>query len=150
MRAKKARREFERYLSRRGGDVGALNPWAGVDAMLGFYRDVRARDCDIAQDGDMLLFQWGICDWAHGEHFEFNIALQFMVSPGEDEDIWQLSLTFRFAPDDALRALDSGDRWCYSPQQVEEFATFVRGTAAYVAVAERRPASVSLDYGCAG
>ncbi len=150
MRAKEAKREFERYLSQRGGDLRALGPSSGIDAMLRFYRDVRVRDCNLAQDGDMLLFQWGTYDWGHGEYFEFDITRQFIVGPGEDGDIWQLSLTFKFTPDDTLRALDSGNRWCNSPQQMEEFTSFLRGTAAYAAVAERRPVSVGLDYGCAG
>jgi hypothetical protein len=150
MRAKKAKREFERYLKRRNTKLAEMRPSAGLDAMLGFYRDIRADDCDIDQDGDMLLFQWGTYDWGQGEHFSFDITRQLIVGPGEDEDFWQLSLTFEFPPDDALRAVESGNRWCPSPEQLEEFAAFVRSTAAYIAVANRNDANIVLDYECVG
>jgi hypothetical protein len=150
MRAKKAKREFERYLKRRNTKLAEMRPSAGLDAMLGFYRDIRADDCDIDQDGDMLLFQWGTYDWGQGEHFSFDITRQLIVGPGEDEDFWQLSLTFEFPPDDTLRAVESGNRWCASPEQLEEFAAFVRSTAAYIAVANRNDANIVLDYECVG
>ena len=34
-----------------------------LELMAAFYRDVRAEDCDLDADGDMLLFQWGVYDW---------------------------------------------------------------------------------------
>lgn len=148
--AKEARPAFERYLAAPGSDLAALSPSAGVEAMLEFYRDVRARGCDLARSGDMLLFQWGTYDWGRGEYFEFDITRQFVLGAGADEDIWQLSLTFRFIPDEALQALGSGHRWCHSPRQVDEFAAWVRDSAAYAAVAGREPESVGLDYECAG
>jgi hypothetical protein len=150
MHAKKARRTFERYISRRGVNPAGLRPSGGVDAMLGFYRDVRARDCDIEQNGDMLLFQWGTHDWKHGEHFFFDITRQLITGLAEDDNIWQLSLTFEFPSDDALHALGSGNRWCPSPRQLAEFAAFVRSSAAYSTVANRSDASVVLSYQCAG
>ena len=150
MRAKKAKKEFERYLKRRGVDPADMTPSSGVDAMLEFYGDVRTRDCDIARDGDMLLFQWGTYDWGQGEHFSFDITRQLIVGPGEDEDIWQLSLAFKFPPEDGLRALDSGNRWCAAPHQLEEFADFLHSTPAYATVANRSDANVVLKYHCPG
>jgi hypothetical protein len=149
MQVEKAKQTFGRRL-KQGGDLSALSLAEGVNAMLEFYREVRARGCDIAQDGDMLLFQWGTYDWGDGEHFEFDITRQFIEEPGADEDIWQLSLTFRFAPEESLRALGSGNRWCHSPQELEPFVTFIRSTAAYTLVVEKRLVSVSLDYFCVG
>lgn len=150
MRARKAKYEFKRFLKRQGNKVQALSPADGVDTMLEFYRDVRADDCDLASDGDMMLFQWGTYDWGQGEHFSFDITRQLISGPGEDEDIWQLSLTFVFMPDTTLRALGSGNRWCESPQQLEEFGAFVRATEVYAAVVGREAAKVVLDYECAG
>jgi hypothetical protein len=149
MRVLKARWAFERYLRGRGSEVATLEPAAGVSAMLDFYREERARGCDVARDEDMLLFQWGTYDWGEGELFEFDLTRQLITGPG-DEDIWQLSLTLQYPPDDALRALGSGNRWCHSPQELDEFATFVRNSPAYAAVMGRRPARASLDYSAVG
>lgn len=150
MRVKKARQEFERYLKARGTDLRALSPAASLEAMLAFYRDVRAEGCDLEQNGDMLLYQWGTYDWGKGTHFEFDITRQLILEPGEDENIWQLSLTFRFTPDDDLRALDSGNKWCSSPAEAEAFAAFVRAHAAYAAVGTRAGADVELRHEQAG
>ena len=150
MRVADAEREFEQCLRARHVDVRALKPAVGIEAMLAFYRDVRAEDADPPQTGDMLLFQWGTYDWGAGEQFELDIARQLARSPGEDEDIWQLSLTFRLPPDDTLRALGSGNRWCQSPADLPAFAEYALATPAYRAVSERSDAMPSLRYACAG
>jgi len=38
---------------------GGVTPAAALEAMLGFHRDSRVQDSEIAADGDMLLFEWG-------------------------------------------------------------------------------------------
>jgi hypothetical protein len=137
VKTERAKQEFQRFLQARGVDLKALSPSTGIDAMLAFYRDVRADGCDLEQSGDMLLYQWGTYDWGEGPHFEVDVTRQFVLSPGEDEDIWQLGLTFRFSPNDRFQALGSGDRWCPAPAEEAAFGTFVRGHAAYFAVAEQ-------------
>jgi len=58
---------------------------------------------------------WGTYDWGTGEQFAFNLTRQLIVcEDAEDEDIWQLSLTFEFEADNELRALGNGDNWCHS------------------------------------
>lgn len=55
IRARTAAREFQGYLTRRGATLDSLTPAAAVDTMIAFYRDIRATDCQVDQDGDMLL-----------------------------------------------------------------------------------------------
>jgi hypothetical protein len=114
--------------------------------MFDFYAAERADGCDPEEDGDMLLFQWGTYDWGEGEAFEFNITRQLM---GDDEDaeVRQLRLTFRFEPTSALRALAQGNRWCQSPQRLDEFRAFVLGTPAFAAVGRCRADEVCLEFG---
>jgi hypothetical protein len=102
MKAKRAKQEFERLIQRSGMRVGSLSPARGLEMMLAFYRTVRFDDVDIAGNGDMLLYQWGTYDWGEGESFEFDITRQLILGTGEDEDIFQLSLTFKFQPTVAL------------------------------------------------
>ncbi len=135
------------YLAHRGdGPESKLTPHAGATAMLAFFTEVAAEGVDLENDGDMLLFQWGIYDWGSGEHFSLDITRQFSVPCGEDHEISQLSLTFKYPPEISLRALGEGNRWCYEQGEAESFASFVQGTPAYKAVAERKDGSVDLGY----
>ncbi len=124
----------------------------GFSLMLHFYRDTRAEDCS-ANDGDMLLYQWGTYDWGDGKFFEMDFTRQFMLSADEDDQsIWQLSLTFKFAQSDSLKALSSGNRWCYepTPSAITQFGEFLRGSPAYAAVDGIPLVKVELDYFNAG
>ena len=100
----------------------------------------------------MLLYQWGM-RYEDGEFFELDLTRQFILGGNaEDENIRQLSLTFKFAATEALRAIGSGDKWCPNPRPrgVDYFEGFVRNSAAYRAVSELQPAVVELDYFNAG
>jgi hypothetical protein len=142
--------DFQRFLQTRDTDMRTLSPPTGLEAMLAFYRDVRADGCDLEQNGDMLLYQWGTHDWGQGPHFELDITRQLILEPGEDENIWQLSLTFTFPPSDSLQALGSGNRWCPSPTELRSFETFVRAHAVYAAVGKRSDSGVDIRFEQAG
>lgn len=124
----------------------------GIDAMLAFYRNTRADDCSLDEDGDMLLFQWGTHDWGEGPCFELGITRQFIGPHGEDPDcgdpdcdeldVWQLSLTLVFSPN----TIPSGDRWCHSPAEQDEFSAFVRTHGAYLAAVRATPVRVELHF----
>lgn len=150
MKSAKAKGLFVAHLSLTGHPLAQLRPEAGVAAMISFYKNERADDCDIDSDGDMLLFQWGTYDWGEGEHFEFDITRQFIGASGEDEEIWQLSLTFKFPPDKSLQELADGNRWCHGLDELNAFETFIMSSPAYKAVAARTDASPELDFECAG
>jgi len=132
-------------------ELSSLTPADGVAAMISFYCDERADGCLFDDDADMLLFQWGTYDWGQGESFEFNITRQLILGGvSEDENIWQLSLTFKFTPDDQLRQLKPGNRWCRSSGDIRPFQDFIHDSEPYRIVADRRPSLVQLDYECAG
>lgn len=116
------------------GDLGARAPRDAFDVFFEFYAQVRAEGCDVGNDGDMLLFQWGTYDWGDGERFEFGLTRQFMWTAGDDEDeqeLWQLSVTFRMPPTDRTVRLGAGDRWCGSPSGLQAFREWVRSTAVF-------------------
>ena len=120
--------------------------------MVRFYVDERADGVDIDQDGDMLLFQWGTYDWGEGPSFQYGIVRQLMPTDDDDDDddIWQLSLTAHFAPADEARTLGDGERWCSSPDDVEEFLDFVRQHPATIYADGHPPSRVELTLGVAG
>jgi hypothetical protein len=150
MKSTAALEEFETYLRRAGDGKIPRTARAGVETMTAFYRDVRAEDVDMESDGDMLLFQWGMVDRGDGDMFEVDITRQFIRGGGEDDDIWQLHLTYRFAPTESLRALGNGDRWCERPDQVAALDLFVGAHPAMAATGTRADCSAHLEYECAG
>ena len=55
MKSAKAKDLFVAHLSRTGRPLSELRPAAGVAAMISFYKNQRADDCDIDSDGDMIF-----------------------------------------------------------------------------------------------
>jgi hypothetical protein len=146
-----ARQEFEAILRGRGLHERDLNLVNGCEALFDFYRDQRpsGRVFEQHEDADMLLFQWGTFDWGTGEQFAFSLTRQIIVyEDAEDEDIWQLSLTFEFEADDELRSLGNGDKWCHSLSELPEFREYVRRST--TACAEHQVRRTVLEYGVAG
>lgn len=118
-----------------------------VERTLSFYQSVRATGLITDAQSDMLLFQWGVFDWGHGERFEFDITRQFISSGAFGDDaISQLHCTAYFPPSPELRAIPAASRWCSSAADVESFLAFIRDSAAYRAANSLKPAQVSLHW----
>lgn len=100
----------------------------------------------MERDGDMLLFQYG----TYEQRFELGIVRQFITEDAEDEDIWQLSLSFAFVASPGLESLGSADRWCSSLGELDDFETFIATHAATLAVGGRHDGQVNLNYECVG
>ena len=150
MNPQRAKAEFLKFLENRGESVEHLLPTAAVEAMIAFYREVRADGCDLAEDKDMLLFQWHAYESHTGAPFVYDITRQFIFGEGEDDDIWQLHLTFEFEATEQLVAVGDGNRWCQSPDELGAFEELVRTHAATIAVGRRSDSRAKLSYGCAG
>lgn len=142
---------LEQRIGQRGTTLPELTLAQGIRLMRDFYRDVRADDCKLDEDGDMLLFQWGTYDWGDGRSFQCDITRQFIGAQPEDEyedpPMSQLSLTFHFPPSAQFDAIKSGSRWCQRPGELPDFEAFVTGSAAYTSVHAVRPAKVTLRHG---
>ena len=132
------------FRKRLGNPAEQLKPRQGLDSMLAFYAGQRAECAPPEEDGDMLLFQWGTYDFAAPPTFQLDITRQFIV-PDEDEP-YQLHLTFHFASTSALQALNSGNKWCSDPNHLTAFRRFIEASAPYRAVADVEPLRVELDF----
>lgn len=86
MKPDSAKKRFLDYVEQSGVKLSSLSPTQGINLMLDFYSDERAEGCQIEEDGDMLLFQWGVYDWGEREHFEVNITRQFIEIGREDDE----------------------------------------------------------------
>lgn len=150
MNHKEAREAFERYIDAGGVSLRSMTPEAGIRRMIGFFEDVPVEDCDSERDGDMLLFQWGTYDWGGGANFSVNITRQFIAGEGEDDDIFQLGLTFKWPPSEDFAALGSGNRWCRIRADLPLFWIYLRGNLVFQTMADRRPQEVEIRYEQAG
>lgn len=142
-----AKAKFEFLLSQQ---KDTKSPQAIVSVMLDFYRNERAEDCILEEDGDMLLYQWGTYDWGQGRWFAFNITRQFIPSGGKDDDIFQLSVTAMYTPSPELDAMKSGNRWCGSLDELDSFEQFVASSEAMIQIGATNCDELEVHDGCAG
>lgn len=147
MKTKDAKAEFELFLALSGTTTETLQPSAAIRAMSDFYRLDRAEDCHLDEDGDMLLYQWGTYDWGEGRTFQLEFTRQFIENGTEDDDgISQLALVLHFSPSPELDALETGNEWCHSLEDLEAFKSHIAASEAYRAVESLKPEKVTLEY----
>lgn len=145
MEPSESQSRLEQLITDFGGTLAALTIADAIRYMLTFYRDIRANNCSLDEDGDMLLFQFGAYDFGRGETYRYDITRQFILSDSEGDDgMSQLSLTVHFTVTEDLRAL-RGNRWCSSPAQLDEFEQFIRNSPATQAVSALKPLKTTLD-----
>lgn len=113
--------------------------------MVEFYRAERAEGYP-GPEQDRLLFQWGTYEGESGEHFELDISRQFSLDAGDDNDVWQLSLTFYYIPAANLRAVGEGSHWCRGLEEIASFEKFIRNSPAMKIVGVTAAKTVSLQY----
>jgi hypothetical protein len=147
MNAQQAKLFFNQLLASGGHTVESLGVEQGVRLMLDFYRNQRCENCSIDNDGDMLLYQWGMT--GSEERFELDLTRQFIVGEdSSDENTWQLSLTYQFSATSELQSISTGNKWCSQPkpQAVDYFEKFVRDSAAYRSIVDLEPTAVLLNF----
>jgi hypothetical protein len=114
------------------------------EAVLRLYETDRIDGTSVAEDGDMLLFQWGSYDWGNGRLFELDLTRQAVPSGEEDPPILQLGCTYRYDPE-PFEGVEAGNRWCSSPAEVDAFRSFVLGSDALRRAADQTHVSFSNE-----
>ncbi len=149
MRPHQAKAKLEERVKQSGTPTSDLTLAQGIRLMLDFYQDIRAQGCDLDDDGDMLLFQWGTYDWdGTGPTFQSDITRQFIKAGSEGDDgMTQLSFTFHFPPTAELERIHSGNKWCSVPKKLPKFEKFITDSEAFKAVADTLPSKVEIHYG---
>ncbi len=148
MIGREARLHFERFLADRGRAASSLTVDDAFDVMVAFYREVRADDCPIPDDGDMLLFQSG----ADGSAFEWSITRQLIPEGDPDPgEVWQLELQIRPSAEVlATLSLEDGDgdatEFCESPSALDDFVALVATHPATVALRSLGAVEVRLRF----
>ncbi len=138
-----SQRAFEKYAKASRVDIKKLTAGMGLSFMCAFYDHYRGEGVRVDAEGDMLLYEWGeTCD----SRFQIAITRQFMKEPAEDDNISQLSLTFRFAPSSETASLGSGNRWCHSPTELQGFHNFILCSAPCRVLGKQVPEEIELRY----
>jgi hypothetical protein len=145
---KGSKKELTEVIRASGVKLASLTPTQGFPLMLQFYDEVRAEDCDLESDGDMLLYQWGVYeDLDGGKSLHVDITQQFIVSDEDGDDAMsQLSLTFFYKPPEKFKALKDGNKWCSLPKELKAFRKFIESTPAYQKVANLKADDVKIQY----
>lgn len=148
VRTEDARLALEAYASANGFDLDALTAPALVDLMTGWYLAEQADDVGPEIEDDMLLVQWGEDDLEPtGATFELDITRQLTVRPdGEDDDLWQLSVTLHFAPTEDSRQVTPGNRWCEGADRVDDLRRFVESTPAWAFARSAAPLRTEVSF----
>ncbi|HBJ83416.1 MAG TPA: hypothetical protein DDZ88_05980 [Verrucomicrobiales bacterium] len=124
--------------------VEGLCATTALEQMTAFYRHVRAENC-APEEGDMLLFEWGMHDLGGVPNFQLELARRFIEPGDEDEDgMSQLSLTLQYAPVNELQMLGKDGCQCDSPAGLAAFESAVQASPAYRAVTALKPQKVVL------
>lgn len=148
MQASEAKQTFLSMVADRKLALGEVTASTAMDLMLRFYAERRATDVvGLDEDGDMVLYEWGVFDWGDGPRFQFGLTRQFVLG-GEvgDDAISQLALVLHYEASAEATALGRGHRWCHSPAELDDFRTFVEMSSAAAFVSDRTPTRVELMY----
>lgn len=99
------------------------------------------------EDGDMLLYEWGVFDFGDGPSFQFGLTRQFVLR-GEvgDDGIRQQVLMCHYEVSTEASELGRGHRWCHRPEEVDSFRTFIEMSSAAASAGDRLPTRVDLRY----
>jgi hypothetical protein len=126
------------------GDVAALFALA-----IERYTNDRLDAVDIEQDGDMLLFQWGTYGKGPEKRFTVDLTRQVTLDLSDPDDaadsMRQLHVAAVYLCSPETEQLGSGEKWCATPRDTQEFASSVKGSPAYLWAASNSPASLEVN-----
>jgi hypothetical protein len=146
-----AKKAFKERIESADKTISSLTLPEGIAAMTSYYKEVRMDGCALADDEDIVLFHWGSFHGGVEDCFEIAVARQLIIDGDTaNEAIWQLTLSFEFPPTEAFEALDSRQEWCYTPDALDEFESFIYDSEVFKAATSMPPQKVELLYECVG
>ncbi len=117
-----------------------------LSTFIRHFDEIEVEGCNKADDGDMLLFQWG-GPYSWDSNFSINLTRQFShkSTDGEYLSMQQLQMNCRYDPENI--AEESGDEW-FDGSDIESFTKRILSSKAVAAVnsLEMRSLDFSLEY----
>lgn len=146
MKPSEAKRTLLAMIAERGHALEEVDAATAVDLFARFYSDQRAEDV-ADDDGDMLLYEWGVFDFGDGPTFRFGLTRQFVLIDEIDDDaITQLQLVLHYDASRDASALGSGNHWCHGLEELGSFLENIEASTAAAFVADRTPIRVDVLY----
>lgn len=150
MKTKESLATLRALLRERGYNEARFSAADLLDVAVLFYTQHRAVDCDIENDGDMLLYQWGVYQFDGLKLFKFDITRQFIGAGGEDDELYQLSMALKFPVNEAVQSISAGNVWCDSPDRVSDFRKTVLDSAAFGYARGFPETALVIEFGLGG
>ncbi|MDR2633709.1 MAG: hypothetical protein LBC51_08840 [Treponema sp.] len=123
---KKVENAYKKWLEKNVNNGQLSNVDEIINVSLILFQEIKVKGiAGDAEDGDMLLFQYGLYDWGKGRFFEFDITRQF-IKQNEDEP-YQLSMTLLFEPTNC----ESYNCWSNDFDELEQWVKNIKETEGY-------------------
>ena len=152
MRVQESRKEFWRYLRKKGLPLKHLDLDRGLVESVSFFKECRMDDVEKV-GGDCLAFYCCIVDRGRGGVFEIGTIRSFRVvdESGKTKNM-RLRLTFNYSQSVVMIEEEllwdpsslTTNQFCHSADQCDELLRFARSTPAYQAVRSRKARSTNL------
>jgi hypothetical protein len=123
---------FDSYAEKAGINLDDLSLSDFPRLLIDYHKDVEFPDVSRADDGDMLLFQYGTYDWGGGRFFEIDFTRQFyqFFTDTDDHEIIQQRFTFYFDPEKFCH-IASFDIWSNAVASLAEFEATIVNSQGY-------------------
>jgi hypothetical protein len=144
MKSNEVKAAFEEVIEALSPDINRLLPEDGIRGLVKFYQMERIDGCDMENDGDMLLFQWGIYNFTGKNEFQINITRQLLLL--EEDEPYQLSLTFYYDVNDDNSTIKAGNFWCNNVKDISGFLRMIDKNSTYQVLKDKKAAKVEMTY----
>lgn len=140
MTEKQIAKAFADFMEGKGLRVEGLSLSSFPGLIVDYYRGIEFAELKKEEDGDLLLFQYGIYDWGKGSFFEVDFTRQYYESFPETDDhsIFQQSFTFYFDPA-KFSEVPSFNIWSNDCADLQTFENAVTTSAGYMTARRYAP-----------
>jgi hypothetical protein len=144
MELSKVKDAFREITSALSKEMNELLLEDGISGMMKFYKNERIDGCDFMNDGDMLLYQYGVYGFSGKHEFQINITRQLIVQ-NEDEPL-QLQLTFFYTVNHKNDGLIEKGKWCDNVENAPQYYEDIQKSKAYEIYHSERPDRVECIF----
>jgi hypothetical protein len=130
IRLRQALPELQKAVDAQVSKANALTADSVIRVMVDFYQKIQIQSLEEANDGDMLLFQYGSYNWSdeEGLKFELSVVRQLMIARKWEDELHQLELRLLYSPSEfegieavTLWKAESAESWLEKVRATEGF-----------------------------
>jgi hypothetical protein len=139
-------RSFFRYLKTKGLSNEDLSLLSLPTLFPDYYKEIPFEEVDRENDGDILLYQYGIYDWGEGRYFEIDLTRQFyeVFAETEDQQIFQQRVVFYFSAD-KFEQIQPFNSWSNECTDLDDFRQRILDSDGFVAASREIPLKLEVS-----